>query len=105
MSSTTSDDNNESLDDLPQPVRERLLELPKGVWAGPLEDTCCVHCGHNSWAESDDDLGYTDYYEHYVDAFECLYCGAIGGWVTDARQDTQLKRWMVGALERAGEER
>jgi len=97
--STTSSNTDESLDDLPQPVRHRLSELPDDVWAGELADVECIHCGHNSWAETDDELGYERHWAHHVDAYECLFCGAVGGRVVDGRNDTPVTARHVGCME------
>lgn len=88
-----------SVEDLPQTVRHRLSELPDDLWAGELADVECSHCGHNSWCETDDDLGYADQYKHAVTAYECLYCGATGGLVADMRTTTGWSERLVGALE------
>ena len=99
MSSTTpSNDEDESLDDIPQTVRHRLSELPDDTWAGELADVECTHCGHNSWCESEDQLSYHNHWAHGVEAYECLNCGATGGRVTDMRNDTPVTNRYVGCM-------
>ncbi|TMT85831.1 hypothetical protein E2L06_04175 [Haloterrigena sp. H1] len=89
--------------DLPQTVLHRLSELPEGVWAGELADVECIHCGHNSWCETEDELGYETHWAHHVDAYECLFCGATGGRVVDGRNDTPVTSRYVGCMESTDE--
>jgi hypothetical protein len=56
------------------------------------------HCGHNSWAETHDELGYENHWAHSVESYECLYCGATGGRVVDGRNDTPVTARYVGCL-------
>jgi Zn ribbon nucleic-acid-binding protein len=99
MSTNTSNENEASNEDIPQTVQERLSTLSSDKWAGELAAVECTHCGHNSWAETDDDLGYERHWAHHVEAYECLYCGATGGRVVDGRNDTPVTARYVGCME------